>query len=170
MTSQTTAPAATVTSVTARDVYVEGATWKAHLILKRYSNSTRNEMEAKTRAYGAVESFAADTDAQYEDIQRMEHRLASKNQEGTEAWNRMNTAGRVLRAKVHRQAKPAIDAAMQEINAALNAAGISVFIPSTTAPRFSAHAGCSCFCSPGYILSHRMTVDSAPVDVFFSPR
>lgn len=76
-------------------------------------------------------------------------------------------------AAFHRSAKKAAKAAflpvLEDLASRLRAAGHAVHFRGEVTAVFSQKAGCSCPCSPGFVLSKRFAVDGRVCDLHFRP-
>jgi len=65
------------------------------------------------------------------------------------------------RERPHKLLKPFVDLALKEVN---GQGGVTV--PEDVKSRWSQYAGCSCPCSPGFVLTHTLSSDAAPIDIW----
>lgn len=127
-------------------------------LVRRSSSGDRRSYMSKTRVYGAVEALAADLNA-------LEPQWVSEPV-GVEVDAATKLKGKIWRAW-RDGTKSIVAERLSTLIEKLIEQGV-IELPSAKAT-FSHKAGCSCGCSPGYILSDRVEIDGwKPADIYLS--
>lgn len=126
-------------------------------------NVSQREYNSKTRVYGAIESLAS---AKFAEVERWTETPVTAQLERTNP----REAVRIMRG--YRSARRAAVTESRVKLVELLAHLVTVLDGSEppTVARFSTKAGCSCDCSPGFILNERVTVNGVPTDIWISEK
>lgn len=115
----------------------DGTTVQVSLSERTYDRHNKRAFRAKTRLYGAVDALSADLTAQEPRyVAYTDENSTDADREAEKAWRAWRKA--TLRATTKKVKEVAALLADQD---------------DQTSVRFSYTAGCTCGCSPGYILS-----------------
>lgn len=132
--------------------------WTATLIKRPNSYGQRKQYYSATRVYGAVAAFAPSELKAYEDAVTADP----------------NTDHRALRRAATAQARAGLLDALGELAPRFDVnfhdltTGLTLPRAGAFKVKFNHKAGCSCGCSPGFIVDGDMLrVDGKPVDVWF---
>lgn len=123
--------------------------WTATLVTRHWEGV--RSYGKRTIIYGAVDAFAPVESAAYDSAVSADPDTSHRKLQRAATQH----AGEVLRK--------ALEVVLEYVEQDVTVKEL--------APRFSANAGCStCNCSPGFVLSTRLTVGGKPVDVWFDTR
>jgi hypothetical protein len=145
--------------ITARGFSVTTADWTCQVNHRTRASYTERGYWSATRVYGALDTFATELMTKVEkncatpitaEVQQNDPEFAAKHM----------AEYRSLKGHSVRKAKTEMLAALADV---LNEDQIVEL-----SAKFSGRAGCSCPCSPGFVLDRRLAHDGHPVDIWFS--
>lgn len=119
--------------------------WTASLVNRHWDNG--RSYGARTVVYGAVDTFASAESATHDAAVQVDPDMNHK----------------ALRVVATRRAGAGLREALEVVREYVDQ-DVTV---EELAPRFNGRAGCSCGCSPGFVLNACLTVRGKPVDVWF---
>lgn len=139
-------------------IEVKTSAWTATLIKRQDEYGQRKQYYSQSRVYGAVDTFAPDELKSYDDAVSADP----------------NTNHRSLRRAAVAKARVGLLKALDELVPKLDVS-FRDFVDGTVSPsvgtfkvKFSGKAGCSCGCSPGFIVDgDTLSAGGAYVDVWF---
>jgi hypothetical protein len=139
-------------------IEVKTPTWTATLIKRQDRHGQRKQYYSQSRVYGAVDTFAPDEFKAYDDAV-----LADPNTNHRSLRRAATSKAREGLLKALDELVPRLDVNFRDLTTGTVSPSAGTF-----KVKFSGKAGCSCPCSPGFIIDgDTLRVDGVSVDVWF---
>jgi len=123
--------------------------------IKAVERTEERSFYAKTRVFGAVDALEPAGKAKFDELL---DELFKLERDGDDRANDVKKQMNRARRETLKNTKTKL--------VALLGAMSDVFGRQPEVQTFSAKAGCSCGCSPGFILTSRLSIDGKPVDLW----